>query len=85
MVTRNPYAGMWLLLWLVAVYQNLAVAALIGAVHGGARALGVLYNVRLIGKGGSGTDIFKTQLYWRLADGVLLIFITVTLCAYFIK
>jgi hypothetical protein len=50
LVARNPYAGMWLLLLLVALYHNslaaLGVGVCIGVAHGLARALGVLNNRR---------------------------------------
>ena len=48
LITRNPYAGIWLLPLLIVLARNPLVMVLvgigIGAAHGIARALGVLRN-----------------------------------------
>ena len=44
-MTRNPYAGFWVLLLPLAAGQSLTVAACLGATHGAARGLGILSNV----------------------------------------
>lgn len=83
LVTRNPYAGMWILLWLVALSQNLVLAILVGAVHGATRAFGVLNNSRLLFKGTSFLGITAYESYWRIADGLFLLLIAGTLVSSF--
>jgi hypothetical protein len=52
LITRNPYASMWLLPGFLAltgsVQAGLVAGALIGASHGAARALGVILNVAVL-------------------------------------
>lgn len=76
LVTRNPYAGMGLLPLLLILYQNpMAGAAglLFGAVHGGARAMGVLWNQRQVAGGCDIIIVMGQQLRWRLVDGAILL------------
>lgn len=86
LVTRNPYAGMWLLPLFIALNQNLLAAVIIGmaigGIHGAARALGVLCNrkeldtscppIHFLGV----HHILGTQWRWRLIDGLILLVVT---------
>jgi hypothetical protein len=66
---------MWLLPLFLALNQsiltNIAMGALIGMAHGGARALGILSTRRSL-------DVcalsLLTQWRWRFADGLMLLF-----------
>ena len=79
LVTRNPYAGMWLLPLLLALNTNLLMAILvglaIGAAHGGARALGVLSNREQMDDDMDYAylSILGAQLRWLYLDGLLLL------------
>jgi hypothetical protein len=80
LVTRNPYAGMWLLPLLIPLQSSLRLAAIVGAAvgiaHGGTRGVGVLANRRNLTSAGIGIlDLARSQLRWRLADGLALILI----------
>jgi hypothetical protein len=74
--TKNPYAGFWILPFLIALTPNLPTALFIGTAigtaHGCARALGVLYNVKQINKGCSTYSLMGRGSRWRLVDGLLL-------------
>jgi hypothetical protein len=76
-VTRNPYAGMWLVPFMLASVGGAEVGAAVGAIagasHGLARAAGVLRNSRL---GGSRAhfEIMTSQVSLRVFDGMGLLF-----------
>jgi hypothetical protein len=74
-VTRNPYAGIWLLPVMLTlnqhIFTNLGIGIVIGIAHGGARAIGVLLTRQNLDTCGSG--ILK-QWRWRVADGLMLLF-----------
>jgi hypothetical protein len=72
LVTRNPYAGLWLVPFLVGLNGHLVVAGLVGAAHGGARALGVLHNHRRVCDMADVTT-WQALWHWRLWDGALLL------------
>jgi hypothetical protein len=78
LVTRNPYAGMWVLPLLLTFNHDLLTAigigVLIGLAHGGARALGVLYAHERL-RGCEVPYTILTQWRWRVADGLLLLFV----------
>jgi hypothetical protein len=74
LVTRNPYAGMWFILFALAAVDRpelgAVIGAIVGVVHGTARALGILANH---------ADRYSPELPWRmmitqmrvrLADGI---------------
>jgi hypothetical protein len=87
LVTKNPYAGMWLLPLLVALNHNLlitvAVSAAVGASHGAARAIGVLRNRKCIAMDGSAyLRIFNAQTQWQYIDGLALLLAAGALGAY---
>lgn len=88
LVTRNPYAGMWLLLLLLALNSNplaaMVVGVAIGAVHGGARALGVLNNRKYMDMDASYVHlrILGAQLRWQYFDGLALLLAAGALMAY---
>jgi hypothetical protein len=84
LMTRNPYAGMWLLIWLVALGQNIFVGMLVGLVHGTARALGILQNLKQIKKTAH-NKILATQSQWRVLDGAVLLIIAGLLIGYLLK
>ena len=75
-VTRNPYAGFWLLPLAVAAVDNIGygvlLAALIGAAHSAARALALLRDVRNA-EVNSYLQSTLRSLYWRVADGCALL------------
>lgn len=86
LVTRNPYAGMWLLPLLIALNHNLltamAIGMAVGIAHGGARALGVLSNRRRMATNCSHLMILGAQLRWRYIDGLALLLAAGALGAY---
>lgn len=75
-LTRNPYAGMWLLPVLLIFPQVTSVGfglgLLVGAAHGGARAFGIL-STRRYARICGGDRVLLTQWRWRLADGLMLV------------
>ncbi len=77
LVTRNPYAGIWLLPLLLALNQNLLIAAgvgiAIGIAHGGARALGVVRNRTCIEATQAHLLILGEQWRWKYLDGLALL------------
>lgn len=89
LVTRNPYAGMGLLPLLLILYQNpmaaAAVGMLFGAVHGGVRAVGVLWNQRQMAGGCEIISVMGQHLRWRLVDGVALLLAAGGLVAYLVS
>jgi hypothetical protein len=88
LVTRNPYAGMWLLPLLLALNRNLlatiVVGIIIGAAHGGARALGVLNNRKRMDSDMEYVHlkILGAQLRWVYIDGLALMLAAGALSAY---
>lgn len=77
LVTRNPYAGMWLLPILLvlgnySLLDTIVVGSLVGVAHGCGRALGVRDNCRQLGKKAALLDLMAAQWRWRLIDGMLL-------------
>lgn len=79
LVTRNPYAGIWVLPLLLALHQHIIVAVALGMVvgitHGGARALGVISNRRQMNARYSPMQILTAQWRWRYIDGLALLFL----------
>lgn len=73
LVTRNPYAGIWLLLFLITLSQNLLVAILVGIAHGAARAIGILHNRKYCGINDQVMLVMGAQIRWRFIDGLALI------------
>lgn len=75
-VTRNPYASIWLLPLAIAFAPSAEVGAILGAVvgtgHGVARAVGVLANLRAREPEGP-LILMGQQLRWRFVDGLLLL------------
>lgn len=86
LLTRNPYAGIWLLLPLVAFNHNLLMAAAVGGAvgvaHGGARVFGVLHNRRYMETSNGHLKILGSQLQWRYMDGVAMLLAAGALTAY---
>jgi hypothetical protein len=76
-VTRNPYAGMWLVPLALAlvgdVRAGLACGLVAGAAHGAARAYGLRSNIRS-DRGRTDFALVADQLRWRLVDGLALLF-----------
>ncbi len=74
LVTRNPYAGMWLLPLLTVLDHNLLTAIFIGmaigVAHGGARAIGVLSNRRHLKVSCNHLVILGVQWRWQFMDGL---------------
>lgn len=81
-ITRNPYAGMWLLLFLVALDQHILTAVLVGAAHGLARAIGTLSNLKSQATTCSAIAAMGEQIRWRYRDGLALLLIAGILSAY---
>jgi hypothetical protein len=86
LVTRNPYAGMWLLPLLIALNHNLltapAIGMAVGLAHGGACALGVLSNRRHMDTNCSHLMILGAQMRWLYIDSLALLLATGALVAY---
>lgn len=76
LMTRNPYAGMWLLPILLTISQhfwvNVGIGILIGLAHGSARALGIARLHNNLGACEVGITLLM-QWRWRVADGCLLL------------
>lgn len=85
-ITRNLYAGMWLLPFLILLNNNLFTAIIIGmaigVAHGSTRALGVLHNRKQMEKNCTHLLILGTQLHWKYIDGLVLLLAAGTLIAY---
>ena len=88
LVTRNPYAGMWLLPFLLVLNHSppmaMVVGIAVGIAHGGARVLGVLSNRRHMDMD---TDyahlrILGAQMRWQYIDGLVLLLAAGALAAY---
>lgn len=75
LVTRNPYAGIWLLPVVLTINHSflfdVGFGLLIGAAHGTARAFSILRTSR--NPDADGLRIVLTQWRWRVADGFLLL------------
>jgi hypothetical protein len=75
-VTRNPYAGFWLLPLAVAAAGSIGygvlLAAAIGAAHSTGRAIGLLRDVRDI-EGNSYLESALRSMHWRMVDGFALL------------
>lgn len=82
LITRNPYAGMWLLLPLIALSPGLLAAALVGAFHGASRAVAILRTRHYLGQDNGHLLMMGSQLRWRLIDGFVLLFASGVLMAY---
>ena len=86
LVTRNPYAGMWLVPLLIALNHNLlatlVMGLIVGVAHGGARALGVLSNRRHMETNCSHLLILGAQMHWKCRDGLALLLAAGALAAY---
>ena len=89
LITRNPYAGIWLLLFMLAFSHHLLVAlffgAGIGAAHGIGRAIGVIKNHICFTSGESDLLILGRVIRWRFFDGILLLFVAGVLAGYLLK
>ena len=89
LVTVNPYAGMWLLPFLVALNRSLfasvTIAIAIGMAHGSARALGILSNTRHMDIGCGHLLIMAAQLRWQYIDGLALLMAVGGLTAYIVS
>jgi hypothetical protein len=76
LLTRNPYAGMWLVPLALALVGDARAGALwglaAGAAHGIARAFGLRSNIRA-GRGRANLSLVIDQLRWKLVDGVALL------------
>ena len=87
LLTRNPYAGMWLLPLLLGLHRSLLPAVTlgigIGAAHGIARALGVLSNRTCMeADGDAHLRIMAAQSRWQYVDGLFLLLAAGALAAY---
>ena len=86
LLTRNPYAGMWLLPLLVAMRHSVLMALItgiaVGAAHGGARALGVLSNQRHLDARFAPMAAIGWQWRWQLIDGMALLLAAGALTVY---
>jgi hypothetical protein len=84
-VTRNPYAGMWVLPLLVALAPNWMAAMLlgiaIGLAHGSSRAVGILRNLSRLEEVCAPVMILK-QMRWRFFDGSVLLLLAGSLAFY---
>lgn len=78
LVTLNPYAGIWLLPLVVALFHMpaaaLGVGAGVGASHAVARALGVLSNQKHLQSRSNTINYLKWQWRWLFGDGLTLLF-----------
>jgi hypothetical protein len=87
LITRNPYAGIWLLPFMVGLGRgllaSLVVGIAIGVAHGGARALGVLSNRKYMKDTTLGhLRILGAELRWSYVDGIALLLAAGALAVY---
>jgi hypothetical protein len=87
LITRNPYAGIWLLPFLIvlgrAPAMALIVGLIVGAIHGAARAIGVLRNRSCMrGNVDAYLQIMARQQRWQYLDGLALLLAAGALAAY---
>lgn len=77
LVTNNPYAGIWLLPFLVALNHSLlpavVVSTAVGFAHGIGRAAGVLSNRRYMSMNCGDLLIMGKQIRWQFMDGLVLL------------
>jgi hypothetical protein len=77
LISRNTYASMWLLPFLLGLMGSskvgLTLGLLVGTCHGVARAAGVISNARR-GGGRRHLEVMSSQVYWRVFDGLVLLF-----------
>jgi len=85
-LTRNPYASIWLLLPLLALSQNFMIAIgiglAVGTAHGIGRALGILYNRKCISNSNAHLLIMGRYWLWQCIDGLALLVIAGALSTY---
>jgi len=90
--TRNPYAGFGLLPIAVAAMTafepgaGVALAAVIGLVHGGARAAALLRDIAPVRQAAAPDaagqlELLLRTVYWRRLDGAMLLAVAVTAAA----
>jgi hypothetical protein len=76
LVTRNPYAAMWLVPALLSLQVRfplvIGITAAAGAAHGGARAIGTLRLQRSAVSSRS-IEVLGWQFRWRYIDGLILL------------
>ena len=86
LVTRNPYAGIWLLPLLLALNHSLltaiAVGIAVGIAHAAARAIGVLSNLKYMDTNHGYILVLGAQLRWLYMDGLALLLAAGALTAY---
>lgn len=85
LITKNPYAGTWILPLLLTLAPNtlwaLCMGAAIGVAHGGGRALGILRNRKKVE--GLCIPIMVQDLWrWQFVDGMLLLLVGASLAAF---
>jgi hypothetical protein len=86
-LTRNPYAGMWMMPILLTVASGPGRGAIAGAATGAAHGVSrAAVTLQLIRKRSGGTrnptEIVLRQLRWRAADGLMLGLLAGVLVAY---
>ena len=76
LVTHNPYAGMWIVPFMLALTQNtrtgLAAGAAAGLAHGVTRAAGVLRVMPRLSAWEHPAPLVLAQMRWRAVDGAAL-------------
>jgi len=84
-LTRNPYAGFFLLPILVAAAgperSAVLLAAAIGLAHGTGRALALLRDARPGAAAADPMRLVLTSMYWRRLDGITLLVIAAAAAA----
>lgn len=91
LLTKNPYAGMWLLPFLLALNHGwmiaMAVGTAVGVAHGGGRVLGVLSNRRHmdVDVNYAHLRILAAELHWLYIDGLALLLAAGALAAYILS
>ncbi len=89
-ITKNPYAGIWLLPFLLALtpspFAALNLGVAIGVAHGCGRAIGILRNQKKLKTGTDCTPMMIFELWrWQFLDGFLLLVSAGGLSAYIIS
>jgi hypothetical protein len=86
LLTRNPYAGIWLLLPLLALSQSVSLAVdigiAVGITHGSTRALGILHNRTCIADPYAHLLILGKYWLWQYLDGLALLVVAGALSVY---
>jgi len=89
LVTKNQYAGIWLLPLLVALnhslFMTMTIGIAVGVAHGGARVLGVLSNRRYMDIEYAHLRILGAQFRWLYMDGLALLLAAGALAAYILS